>query len=148
MAGSHPSFDAAQFRESIKFAMDMGLPSDPTQRATFRFRKTTSWPPGTRLDQEGNAIDPNVSPIVSEPDPVQISCAVEFSQASPEELPVGQIVQAKATITVLDVDYEKVQGAVEVDLGGDRYVIRYEEPPVGLFEVTVHRLVCYAKDEN
>lgn len=148
MAGSDPRFDPNVFRTNIRFAMRMGMPEDATKGVTFRFGKTKTWPSGAALDQDGNPFDPTLSAIVTEPDPVQIPVGVEFSQASPEELPVGQFVGSKVVLTMLDEDYEEVKLAKEVTIDGDDYIIRYEEPPIGLFDVTVHRFVCTSKDES
>ena len=148
MAGSDPRFNPVQFRDAITFAMNMGLPTDDSESATFHFRKTKQFPTGTRLDQDGNPLDPNVLPVVERPEPVKVPCAVEFSPAGLDERPVGAFKPTKAVITILDVHWPQVQDAIEVELGGDRYVISYTEPPIGLFEVTVYRMVCFARQET
>lgn len=148
MAGTDSRFDASAFRDAVHFAMNMGLPQTESERATFHFRGVKTWPPGTVLDQDGTPINPNISPTTVTPDPVQIPCAVEFSQAKPDELPAGQFIPTKATVTILDEDYPQVKDAIEVELNGDRYAIRYTPPSMGLFEVTVYQFICFAKDES
>lgn len=149
MAGITGSgFDAADFRAGISFAMTMGLPQDTSERATFHFRQTISYPLGTRLDSEGKPFDLTIEPEVDGPEPVQIPCAVEFFGAYGEEGPVGVFESARAIITILDTNWPTVENAIEVTLGGDRYTIAYKEPPLGLFDVTIHRLRCEAIDET
>lgn len=148
MAGTNPGFNAAEFRDGIKLAMNMGLPGVVTDRPTFHFKTVRSYPAGTRLNAEGEPFDPNTPILITEPPPVQIPCAVEVAQVTPEELPVGPFRQVKATITILDEQWPQVKDAYEVSLGGSRYVVSYTPPPVGLFDVTVYTFVCYAKAED
>lgn len=141
-------FNAAAFRDGVTFAMTMGLPQDTSQRATFYFQETTSYPNGTALDSEGRPFDLTIEPTVTSPAPVQIPCAVEFVAAWDGSSPVGVFESTKAVITILDTNWPAVEDAIEVSLGGDRYKIAYKEPPLGLFDVTVYRLRCEAIDET
>ena len=59
----------------------------------------------------------------------RVDCAVEFERADAEELPVGNFRPTKATVTLLDEEYDQVKGARELVYNGDRYVYGYE--PVG-----------------
>jgi hypothetical protein len=147
MAGTNPAFDATTFRDGIRFAMNMGLPSNVADRPTFYFTSTVTYPLGTPLDENGVPFDPTVAPSVTTPPFVRVPCAVETSIALADELPVGMFRKAKATLTLLDQDYQLVKDATEVSLGGDRYVISDSEPPLGMFDVTIYRLICFGKDE-
>lgn len=148
MAGSNPAFDPDAFRTAIQNTMNMGLPTTTSEQPTFHFAKVKSYPVGTALDEDGLPFDPTITPSVSTPPSKRVPCAVEFTPVNSDELPIGTLRKTRATLTLLDEDYKKVKDAIEVSLGGDRYIISYVEPPLGLFEVSVYRFVCYAKDEK
>ena len=150
-------FDAQAFRDAIQFSMQMGAAPEGADQATFIFRSVgpaTYWKngvevtPAPRLDQDGKPLDPDIE--VRQPAPVEmkVDCAVEFFQASPDELPTGNFLPTKAVLTLLDQDYAKVKGCLDVRLGGDRYRLGYEVPPMGLFDVGIHQLVFFALDES
>ena len=156
MAGTNASFDATEFRDGIELAMTMSLPNEESLRATFHFPLTTSYVDqngdpviNPKVDQDGSPLDPSIR-IVRTPsaDPVQVPVAIEFAVATPQELPVGQFEPTRATLTILDRHWPAVQDAHEVSLGGDRYVIAYRLPPIGIFEATIHQVQCYAKSET
>ena len=163
MATSDYRFDAAQFREAIKFAMTMGAPPAPGDRAIFVFGSTgqTYWKNGIQLlitpmlDQDGRPLDPTVEvrktqAVTKKQGPAadEIDCAIEFEPVDREELPVGNLRPGKMTVTVLDADYTKIQGCKEVQMTGDRYLFQYEVPALGLFDVGIRQLVFYALDES
>lgn len=159
MAGTDAGFDATGFREAITFAMNMGLPQDTSERATFHFKPdgltyidtslaTPAEVQDPRLDQNGNPLNPAIRVERSRPDPVQVPVAVEFSTAGLDERPVGSFKPTKVSVTVLDQHWPQVKDAIEVELGGDRYVISYTQPPVGLFEVTIYTMECFARSET
>lgn len=148
-SGAASGFDSAGFRAAIRFAMTMGAPPVTADKATFRFRKTRSFPTGTRLDQEGNPLDPTIAVTVVEPTPVVLdNVAVEFQTADPQELPVGNFRPTKAVLTLLDEEWATVDEAIEVQLGGDTYVIGYVHPPLGLFDVGVIQVSCFGVNEQ
>lgn len=157
MAGTNAGFDAKAFRDAMKFAMNMGLPQKTEERATFHFRPTkTYWTTDAtptqvlnpRLDQNGNPLDPNIRTVRTFPTPVQIPVAVDFDTAAVDERPVGAFKPTKVTITIIDEYWPQVAEAVEVELGGDRYVISYRHPPMGLFDVTIYTIECFAQSET
>jgi hypothetical protein len=148
MAGTSSAFDAANFRTSIKAAMNMGLPVPTALRPTFRFKEEKAFPVDTLLDDDGYPFDPSIEPVVTSPAPILVDCAVEITKAEPSELPVGAIRRLKATLTILDTDYARIKDAYEVDLGGDAYTIETVLPPYGLFDVTIYQLICVSKEEE
>jgi hypothetical protein len=160
MAGANPNFDAPMVREALRFAMRMGSPNRVLDKATFHFKQEPTWVmvvdgedvaiPTPRLDQDGNPFRSDVFLRENGRSPVVLDeVAVEFSIATPEELPVGNFKQTRVELTVLDEEWMGIKDAREVTLqGGDRYFISYEKPVVGLFEMDVHQLVCYARDEK
>lgn len=151
MAGTNPAFNATAFEEGIRFAMKMGAPVKMENRVTFVFPRATSYPPGTRLDREGRPLDPTVRRIeaVDRPD-IQVDCAVEFGDASgvTKETAVGRFAPTRVTLTLFEVDYERVKDAKEVRVGGDTYVVAYHPPPLALFNVGFQQMICHARDET
>ena len=154
MAGSNPGFDAKAFEGGIRFAMQMGAPVKMENRVTFVFPKTTSYPPGTRLDREGRPLDPRVprTEAVSRPD-IQVDCAVEFEDprlpiGGTQEIAVGRFTPTRLTLTLFETDYELVKEAKDVKVGGDTYVVAYHPPPLALFNVGFQQIVCHARDET
>lgn len=138
-------FAADTFRSNIINTMIMGLPVPVGQRPTFHFPATLTYPQGTVLDSGGKPIDPRIKPIRTAPTPVQVPCAVEFaSDTTPDTGLVGPYWETRATVTVLDIQYEQVKDAIEVDLSGRRYLIQ-EMTSVGLGPVTVYTLICFRK---
>jgi hypothetical protein len=152
MAGSDSRFDAATFRTNIRFAMDMGLPVDPSERPTFHWKTIRTY---THEDSASNPFSWESTPATETTFPdVQVSCAVTFGKGSEAEVNtnVGEINATSAVLTVLDEDYAllTVDGvrANQVSLGGDLYEIEYVAPPTGLFDVTVYEIYCQAVDES
>lgn len=158
MAGTDRRFPRQRFEESIKFAMRMGSPVRPEDRATFHFKVKRVYPSGTRLDQEGKPLNPSIRAEYVTPDPLVLEeVAVEFEKASPDELPVGVRIPTRVVITLLDEQYQAIKAraaegseefAYEVELGQDRYRIGYRPAPMALFDSGVHQLVAYAMEES
>ena len=149
MADPLIGFDPDVFRTNIHLAMQMGLPQKTEDRPTFFFREVRAFPPGTILDSEGSPLDPRIAPVVTETDPVQVPCAVEFTaDPSDNENLVGTFRDTKVTLTLLDVDYERVKDAIEVGIGRVRYNIGFMAPPLGLGQATVYQLHCFPKGED
>lgn len=162
-------FDAGGFKESIRFAMQMGASPDASKRAQFIFpaASRTYWKDGTQitptppvLDQDGNPLDLDVEVRLADPvivyqrkdedlSATTIDCSIEFQEANAQELPTGlNLRPTKLIVTTLDVDHAKVQGCHEVLLGADRYIYSYEMPALGMFEVGVFQQVFFALDET
>lgn len=148
VSGFGGGFNAEQFRTAIKNTMRMGAPQDTAQRATFRWKtiKTHS-----RGDRGGKPWDLTATPTaVTERDDVQVDVAVEFSARTTLSggTPIGEFDTPRAVITVLDEDYELIEGANFVLLGGNTYKIDFIAPPIGLFTVTVWQIYASAVDET
>ena len=161
-------FPRARFEEGVKFAMRMGAPVRPEDRATFHFRRVRTYPSGTRLDQEGKPLNPSVSATYLAPaDLVLQEVAVEMEKATPAELPVGTRIPTRVVITMLEAQYQAIKAraatitvpgeapiatgesfAYEVSLGGDRYRIGYRVPPLALFDSGIQQIVCHAMEES
>lgn len=148
------NFNAALFRDAVKFAMKMGAPEDENLRATFIWRTEKTF---SKTDSSGKPWLKNAPVLLNNtPDPVLIDVAVTFIPRTTLSggTPVGQFDTPRAIITVLDDDYALISdenGVVlpsEVKLGENTYTIDYVEPPVGLFSVTVYQIHCSARDES
>lgn len=148
MANSYSGFNPATFRDGITFAMNMGMANNAADKVTFYFERVRTYPLGTALDENGDPYDASIAPTETEPTPVVIPVAVEFAPATTDELPVGVLQHTKLTLTILDTNWPDVEDAIEVGIGDDRYIIEYEKPVIGMFDVDVHQLVCFAKDES
>ena len=148
MAGSNPAFDAGAFRTAIRDAMNMGLPANVSERATFKWNVERTF---NTADPAGNPYDWGTTPATTTTHPdVQIPVAVEYTSRASESgaNAIGQFDPSRVTLTILDEDYALVEGANEVLLGGNSYLVRYVAPPLGLFEVTVYQVFAEARDES
>lgn len=155
MAGSDARFNAAQFRESIKFAMRMGLPTETSERPTFRWipERTYSTP-----DSAGFPLDWNDTPTSSvAPTDFRCDCVVEFASATAINVTtgtgLGQFDVTRGVLTILDEDWadvlehgDRIPDQVVID--GNTYVVKFVGPPLGLFEVTIYQVNIEALDES
>ena len=143
-------FDAATFRDSIQFAMNMGLPETTSERVTFRWTPEKDW----RIeDPGGNPYDyssTNAPTNTVAPADVQVDAAVEFVTRTTLSggTAIGEFNTPRAVITLLDVDYAQIEGADKVLLGGNTYYVDFVAPPMGLFDVTIYQIHCSAGDES
>lgn len=140
-------FNADAFRDVIRSTMEMGLPNSVSERATFLWKPEVVY--GGSTNHAGRPLDYNSKPsTVTERDPVQIPCAVEFIDRAPDGTPIANIQNPRVVISVMDVDYPQIEGADSVLLGGNTYKINYIAPPVGLFTFTLYQIHCQAVDES
>lgn len=147
MAGELSGFDPDAFRSQITSTMVMGLPAKIDEQPKFYFRSSSAFPESAKLDSEGRPIDPRVRPTITQASPpIQVPCAVEFAPDTTNDQGLtGTFWQTRAVLTLLDIHYELVKDAIEVQLGGRRYNISFLAPPVGLGSVTVYQLHCFPK---
>lgn len=159
--GFPTGFDSQGFRQAIHFAMQMGAPPDQERRVRFLKKSTVPvqyfkggtqlFPPplGTlRLDRDGNPLDPEVEVVETADEALYPDCAVEVDRADADELPVGNFRPTKLIVTLLDNEYDQVQGCKELVYNGDRYIYGYEPEANGLFDVGVHTMIFYALNES
>lgn len=141
------AFNAATFRDAIRFAMDMGLPEATADRATFKWTPVKTYP---NPDGGGRPYNLTSTPTSTTTHAdVQIPVAWEFvaRQAQETNTSMGEFDASRIVMTILDDDYSKVVGADTVVLGGNTYTIDFVAPPMGLFSVTVFELYLSARDE-
>jgi hypothetical protein len=146
MAGTDAGFNAAEFRDAVRFAMNMGKPEASNERATFRWKEHKSYEVS---DPRGKPYDwgQTAEIVASHPD-VEVPVAVEFFPGTNTGTAAGVFQAAKAEITILDEEYALVEGADFVILDGNTYVKNFVGPPVGLFGVTVYTIYVTAQDEG
>lgn len=142
------AFDAAEFRDGVKFAMSMGLPDDTSERLTFRWKDDKTY---TTADPTGKPYDYSDTPSRTvTKDDVQITAGVKFISRATSSAgnAVARFESPRVEVTVLDEDYDSVADADEILLGGNTYFIEYWEPPTGLFDVTIYVVHASAVDES
>lgn len=154
--GISVNFDDDQFRNAVKFAMELGMNPDETRRPIFVKRSTTRtyWKDGVQLttaprtDRDGRPLDPDIEVRRDADQEISVDCAVEVTEVSQADLPVGNFRPNRLTVTLLDVDYVQVKDCREVIYNGDRYAFTNEPESEGLFSVGVYTMVFYAIDES
>ena len=144
--GFGENFDSTVFRNNIKNVMRMGAPNACEEKVTFRWPAEKTYVGKT--DPSGRPYDlASATSSVVQKEDIQIDCAVEILDRNPTGTPIGEFNNPRATITVLDIDYKKVQGSTIVLIGGNTYDVNYVEP-VGLFDVTIFTIHAQAVDES
>jgi hypothetical protein len=146
-------FNAADFKDAIRFAMNMGLPDATAERVTFRWTSENTF---TTNSPTGNPYDLTATPTVTDSAvDVLVDAAVEFvSRASlGETTSVGSFENPRLVVTLLDDEYATITDATlglpdKVLVGGNTYNVDFVAPPVGLFSVTVYQIHCTAIDES
>lgn len=136
MAGTNAGFNAAEFRDGIHLAMQMGAALDAGERVTFHFPTTVT----NAAPADGAAVpfDPTATPTKATTPPVQVDCAVEYFDAENQPTSFGLLAPSRLAITLLDEEYEQVKGCAYVVVHGDRYNYRRTEPPSALFDVGLY----------
>lgn len=142
------SFNPAEFRDAIRFAMGMGLPEATSDRATFRWTPTKTY---SNADKGGRPYNLTEAPasVTTHPD-VQIPVAWQFVPTrvgNEQSTAMGVFDNDRVILTILDEDYEQVRGADLVIMGENTYVIDYVAPPSGLFSVTIYEVYITSRDE-
>lgn len=162
MAGEDPSgaFDADTFREEIRAAMLMGLPENRNMRPIFLFPRERTY---DKADKSGVPWDFSAPPVTDTGTDLghaiycgensnEILCTWEAGGGrggtQSNETPFGDFDALRLVITMLDVDFAKIGGFDRVLMSGAEYRYQFDEPRIGLFDVTVHQLVVGARDES
>lgn len=138
-------FPADEFRQAMINIGQMASPNKVTEKATFL------WPDertSSSADPIGVPYDFSEAPESSEePKRVTLDVAVARTQPAPEVTNMGQFDLHKATIDLVDVQYELVRGATRVRLSDSTYVIEATTVQ-GLFDVDMYTLHCRAVDQR
>ena len=142
------SFDEDLFRDSIRFAMNIGIPETEADRPTFRWNVEKAY---AVADPAGAPYSWTATPTQTiTHDDVQVPVAVQFVPKKSQSYgtPFGEVDPSRAILTVLDEDYELIRGADQVILTGNTYNFTNIAPADGLFGVTVYSIYCEAVDES
>jgi hypothetical protein len=159
--GISADFPSATVRDALLFAMQMGAPNETgsTDKRQVRFikkstgvqyfRGATEVDPATfRRDRDGKPLDPMIRMVTAADEEILVDVAIEMTEAPPEEVPVGNFRNVKATITLMAEEYAQVKGCREVIYNNDRYGYAYELEAIGLFDLTFHTVIFFAQDES
>lgn len=155
--GLSAAFPTETVRNALRFAMQMGKPSDVTRQVRFLRRTgTVTYFRGdvpipiaeVRRDRDGKPLDPEIR-IVRVPDEsIDVDVAIELTEATADEIPVGNFRPVKATVTLMEPEYQLIKGCRELLYNADRYGFGYELDATGLFDLTFHTLIFFALNES
>lgn len=152
-------FDEPAFRKGILGAMLMGMPEDVDQQLTWIWDRDLTYTPDDPAghpydwtdipvtDTPGNP-DATVLAQPGQPQTLIVPYALEFGVGPASATTLGEIDISRATVTVLDVDHDRIQTADYARVGDTRYRIKFDEAPTGLFGVTVWVILLEALDET
>lgn len=144
MAGQIPGFDPDAFRDGIRFAMDLGAPPDASLQATFVFPKvkTTTGP----VNAQGVPLDPSArATFAPSKPPVKVACGIEYGDGTTTDTSIGRFSTDKIVVTVLDSEYEQIQGFELVLFNTVPYYYKKELRVAGLGPVGVYQFLCVAE---
>lgn len=143
------SFDESGFVTAIKSTMQMGIPQDPAERLVFHWAApstaTPASPAGSPYEWDQTDVDEPAPGVPAQS--VQVDYALEMSQDASSNTMAGTFENPKATVTMLDAEFQQVADADYCTIGTSIYRILYHQPVIGLFGVSVHQLVIQAQDE-
>lgn len=149
MAGSNTGFDADAFKAGIYLAMEMGSPNATVDKATFYWITENTY---DDADNAGAPWDWGATPVVvDETSPVVLDrVALEFIPRSTlsQGNAVGSFNTPRAVITVLDDEWDQIEGFDYCEISGNRYGVDYIRPKLALFEVDVVQVELVAVDES
>ena len=157
MAESAGGFDGPilpvdTIKENLRAAMVMGFPVNEDEQPSFYFDSTYTY---TYQDSAGNPFDWSASPATGiSPGPVQVLCAYEFSaplgRQGAHETAVGQFNPTTLVITMLDDEFESIQGFRYCTVGpsDEKWYFRFYQPAIGLGGMTVYQITCTAEEPS
>jgi hypothetical protein len=146
VASTSGDFDAASFRDAIRFVYTMAAAPVSEDQVYFHFESVLVY--NVPVDQDGRPFDPDATVVRTTPTAVQVPCAVEYVDAENQPTSFGLLSPSKVKITLLDQDYALVKDAIYVVIAGDRYNYRRTFPPSGLFDVGLFDMLFVAENET
>lgn len=139
-----PSFDEARVIEGLRKAMGFGEPTRTEDKVTFYFNARSV---SSSTDEDGVPFDPATRVVVDDTGVVK-DCAVEYQDRAPKGETFGVVVPSRIIITMLDPDWQDVEGFAYVKAGGDTYWRSSVEPPIALGSLDVWQIICTAEGES
>lgn len=145
------AFSASAFRDAIQFAMKMGSPNQTSDKVTFRWAAKKDYP---IADPDKKPYDWTATPSsdVEHADVVIDEVAVELTQPRVGTVlgtPAGQFESVRAVVTLLDVDFDRIDGRTNppdyVLIDSIPYEIRYISSGA-LFDVDIYQVHAVAPD--
>jgi len=158
--GFSADFPTQTVRNAFLFAMQLGKPNDVARQVRFVKRspgrryflgdEEQFQPPlgDLRLDRDGRPLNPQIRVEQTPDTEIPVDVAIELTEATADELPVGNFRPVKATVTLMAQEYEQIKGSRELKYNNDRYGFGYELDATGLFDLTVHTLIFFALNES
>lgn len=130
----------------------MGVPEDEGKRLVWHWEVTKEYASQDPAEKPYDWTEVPSSQTPGNPDEVDgeliVDYAIEFAPSqSGIQTTVGEFDLSKATVTLLDVDYELVKTADFCTIEDSIYDIEFVSPPMGLFEATVFQVFIRARDE-
>lgn len=147
-------FPEQQFRDAIRASMQMGMPESDDEKLIWRWNRQKTFVPS---DPRGRPYDFTKIPVTDEPgnpegdaedDGVIIDYALTIRGQDETITSLGPINAQELTVTIFDVDWERIKDADYAQIGDVTYDIKFEAPPYGLFAVTMHDVYLEARDEH
>lgn len=155
--GINVDFPAETVRNGLLFAMQMGAPNAASERVKF-IRKDASlryylndvevFPPDIKIDRDGRPLNPEIVMVPVEDQEIEVDCAIEIEEVTADETPVGNFRPVRATVTLMQEEYEQVDGCRELAYNNDRYGYGWEPDSIGLFGMNFHVMIFFALDET
>lgn len=154
------NFPSATVRNALLFAMQMGKPNQEIKQVKFVKKsagkqyfldETEVFPPplgNLRVDRDGRPLNPDVRLIQGADEEIAVDVAIETTEATAEETPVGNFRPVKATVTLMEEEYQQIKGSQLLRYNEDEYGFTYELDATGLFDMTFHTLIFFALDES
>lgn len=151
-------FPEAKFRDAIRNTMKMGMPPEVGDQLAWFWKRTKTY---EAQDQSATPYNLDATPVTNEPgntaipdaDPtvdqrLYVDYALEFSArpAGSTSTVLGEIDTSRGTVTLFDVDFEKVKTADYAMIGDTTYRIQLSAPTIGLFGVAMQTIVLEAVD--
>ncbi len=137
-------FDRSSVLAGIHLAMEFGQPNTATDRATFYMPRTVT--ASGNLDQDDVPMNPNNLRNFSSLVKKTVKCAVEYFGAQGKDTNLGVMVPDKVKLTLLDPEFDQIEGFEYVVISGSKYLYWKSEPVLGLGAIDVHQIWCKAED--
>lgn len=158
--GISVDFPEEVVRNGLLFAMQMGAPNDASERVKFIMKgsgrqyflndvEVFPAPDGDlKIDRDGLPLNPEVEVVNATDQEIEVDVAIEIEEVNADETPVGNFRPVRATVTLMQEEYEQVDGCRELAYNNDRYGYGYEPDSIGLFGMNFHVMIFYALDES